>query len=48
MTDKQQQSYRDDDERMDGALLNAAMLHWLLNINNVKDYNNDSSIGETR
>ena len=48
MTDKQRQSYRDDDERMENALLDAAMLHRLLNSNNEKDDTDDSSIGETR
>ena len=51
VTDKQRQSYRDDDERMEGVLLDAAVLHRLLNSNNEKDDNddnNDSSIGETR
>ena len=48
VTDKQRQSYRDDDERMEDVLLNAAVLHRLLNSNNEKDDNDDSSIGETR
>ena len=48
MTDKQRQSYRDNDERMEDVLLDAAMLHRLLNSNNEKDDNDDSSIGETR
>ena len=48
MTDKQRQSYRDDDERMEGVLLDAAVLHRLLNSNNEKDDNDDSLIGETR
>mmetsp|Transcript_23814 Transcript_23814/g.24070 ORF Transcript_23814/g.24070 Transcript_23814/m.24070 type:complete len:125 (+) Transcript_23814:170-544(+) len=48
VTDKQRQSYRDDDERMENALLDAVMLHRLLNSNNEKDDNDDSSIGETR
>ena len=41
VTDKQRQSYRDDDERMENALLDAAMLHRLLNSNNEKDDNDD-------
>ena len=48
VTDKQRQSYRDDDERMKDALLNAAMLHRLLDSNNEKKDNDNSSIGETR
>ena len=41
VTDKQQHSYRDDDERMEDSLLDAAMLHRLLNSNNEKDDNDD-------
>ena len=48
MTDKQRQSYRDDDERIKDVLLDAAVLHWLLNSKNEKDDNNNSSIGEAR
>jgi len=48
VTDKQRQSYRDNDERMEDALLNAEMLYRLLDSNNEKDDNNDISIGETR
>ena len=48
MTDKQRQSYRDNDERMEDVLLDTVMLHWLLGSNNEKDDNDDSSIGETQ
>jgi len=41
VTDKQRQSYRDNDERMEDVLLDAAVLHRLLNSNNEKDDNDD-------
>ena len=45
VTDKQRHSYHDNDERIEDALLNAVLLHRLLNSNNEEEDEDDDDYG---